>query len=340
MPPTRWKSTIVRLLKVAMGVLELAAPGLGARWVDRIWFAVPPPRPTESDVPSGGAPFELTVSGATVRGRRWEGNGNIIYLVHGWGSSSAQLSPFIGPLLDAGFSVVAYDALSHGHSDPGPNGPRRSNALEHRDVLRAVVAAHGPAHGVIAHSLGSMVAALAMRDGVVPHRAVYIAPMIDITSYGAPFIRMLGAGPRTWARFIKRVERRLGLHMSYFDLAPMADELATPPLLIIHDRDDHETSWQASRTLAGSWPDARLLTTTGLGHNRVLSDPTVISASVAFLRGQDLADVPAISHLASALYSCKPSSTPAGSRHSSRVRRPVIVNGATCRFTGSSQIRV
>jgi pimeloyl-ACP methyl ester carboxylesterase len=94
----------------------------------------------------------------------------------------------------------------------------------------------------------------------------------------------------------------------------MADELATPPLLIVHDRDDRETSWQASRTLAGSWTDARLLTTTGLGHNRILSDPTVVSASVAFLRGEDLADVPAITQRASVLYLCKPSRTPAGSR--------------------------
>ena len=85
-----------------------------------------------------------------MRGRRWGHGENIVYLVHGWGSSAAQLGAFIETLLDAGFSVVAYDALSHGSSDPGPSGPRRSNALEHRDVLAVV--AHGPAYGVVAHS--------------------------------------------------------------------------------------------------------------------------------------------------------------------------------------------
>jgi pimeloyl-ACP methyl ester carboxylesterase len=68
----------------------------------------------------------------------------------------------------------------------------------------------------------------------------------------------------------------------------MADELATPPLLIVHDRDDQETSWDAARALAGSWPDARLLTTTGLGHNRILADPAVVAAAVAFLRGPEV----------------------------------------------------
>ena len=290
MPASTKKSTSVRALTTIMGILERAAPGLGARWVERIWFAVPRRRQKNGDLPAGGTPFELSVSGATVRGRRWGHSEKIVYLVHGWGSSGAQLRAFIGPLLDAGFSVVAHDALSHGSSDPGPSGPRRSNALEHRDVLRAVVAAHGRAYGVVAHSLGSMVSALATRDGIVPERAVYVAPMIDVTSYGQPFIRLLGGGQRIWTRFVARVEHELGLDLSFFDLAAMADEFATPPLLIVHDRDDQETSWDASRALAKTWPDARLLTTTGLGHNRILANPGVVAAAVAFLCGLDVAD--------------------------------------------------
>ncbi|HET9301467.1 MAG TPA: hypothetical protein VFO20_01695, partial [Propionibacteriaceae bacterium] len=64
MPQTRMKSLIVRLHKAAMGILEVATPRLGARWVDRIWFSVPPPRSTTPNAPDG-APFQLTVSGAT-----------------------------------------------------------------------------------------------------------------------------------------------------------------------------------------------------------------------------------------------------------------------------------
>jgi pimeloyl-ACP methyl ester carboxylesterase len=284
------KSTSVRALTRTMSTLERFAPGLGARWVERIWFSVPARRANRGDGTAGGTPFELSVNGSTVRGHRWGHGEEIVYLVHGWGSSSGQLRAFVEPLLDAGFSVVAHDAPSHGRSDSGPSGLRRSNALEHRDALRAVVAAHGPAHGVVAHSLGAMVAALAMRDGVVPQRAVYVAPMIDVTSYGEPFIRMLGAGPRIWTRFVARVERRLGVTMSYFDVAAMAGELATPPLLIVHDRGDQETSWAASQELVGTWPDARLLTTSGLGHNRVLADSHVVAAAVEFLRGREITD--------------------------------------------------
>lgn len=290
MTARRSKGTSVRALGTSMRLLERTWPALGARWVDRIWFTVPARRPAGAPVPDGGEAFELSVGGRIVRGRRWGDSEQIVYLVHGWGSHGAQFGAFIGPLREAGFTVVAYDALSHGASDPGPSGPGRSNALEQIDALQAVVAAHGRAHGVVAHSLGSMVAAVAMRHGVTPDRAVYVAPVVDIASYGQPFIRMLGAGPRVWTRFIDRVERRLGVQMSYFDVGAIADELASPPLLIVHDRDDQETSWEASRSLADRWPDARLLTTTGLGHNRILIDSEVVSAAVGFLCGRDVTD--------------------------------------------------
>ncbi|HEX6673981.1 MAG TPA: TetR family transcriptional regulator, partial [Actinomycetes bacterium] len=49
-------------------------------------------------------------------------------------------------------------------------------------------------------------------------------------------------------------------------------------------RDDRETSWSDGRAIAIAWPDARLLTTTGLGHRRVLRDPEVVTQVAGFLR--------------------------------------------------------
>lgn len=284
------KSTSVRALRALLAVLERTAPSLGARVVERFWFTVPPPRPVKSDRPAGGTRFEVVVGGRTARGHRWGMSERTVYLVHGWGGSAAQLDAFVEPLLAAGFGVVSYDALSHSTSDPGPSGPRRSTALEQLDVLRAVVAAHGPASGIVAHSLGSMVAAIAMREGVVPRRAVYVAPMTDAASYTLMFTRMLGAGERTWASFIARLERRFDLSLAYFDVPAIATELPTPPLLVVHDRDDQETNWETSRALADTWPDARLITTRGLGHNRILADSEVVAMTVSFIRGQGSVD--------------------------------------------------
>jgi pimeloyl-ACP methyl ester carboxylesterase len=272
------KSTIVR----SFGLLERAAPALGARWAERLWFTVPRGGGRRDRLVRPGRPFRVQVHGRTVAGETW-GDGPVVYLVHGWGGWRAQLDAFAGPLAEAGHRVVAFDALSHGDSDPGPSGPGRSNALELAEVLTAVVAAHGPAAALVAHSLGATAAAYAMRDGLAVGRAVFVAPMADPLPYTRTFASRLGFGERVRTRLVRRIERRVGLPLSAFDVPAMARTMATPPLLLVHDRDDAETGWSDSDAIANAWPGARLVTTTGLGHRRILRDPTVVAEVTGFV---------------------------------------------------------
>ena len=52
---------------------------------------------------------------------------------------------------------------------------------------------------------------------------------------------------------------------------------------MIHDQDDREVPLPHGERLAAAWPGARLVTTTGLGHRRILRDPAVLDAVVAEL---------------------------------------------------------
>jgi hypothetical protein len=56
--------------------------------------------------------------------------------------------------------------------------------------------------------------------------------------------------------------------------------------LIVHDFDDHEVPWGDGELYARHWHSARLLTTQGLGHHKVLNAPDVIQAVLAFIRGE------------------------------------------------------
>ncbi|MGH8561857.1 MAG: hypothetical protein ACRES4_07835, partial [Nevskiales bacterium] len=60
----------------------------------------------------------------------------------------------------------------------------------------------------------------------------------------------------------------------------------TPPLLVVHDREDRETAWSDGQSIAEAWPQARLLSTQGLGHRRVVSDAEVVSAALRFIQAQ------------------------------------------------------
>jgi len=55
------------------------------------------------------------------------------------------------------------------------------------------------------------------------------------------------------------------------------------PLLVMHDRDDREVGWNNGAAIAKAWPGAELVTTTGLGHHRIVSDAAVIRQVVTFL---------------------------------------------------------
>ena len=57
------------------------------------------------------------------------------------------------------------------------------------------------------------------------------------------------------------------------------------PALIIHDHDDDVVPCRQGQAFAQSWPRARILSTRGLGHRRVLRDPTVVQEVVRFVAG-------------------------------------------------------
>ncbi len=286
------KSTIVRhisvqtpkALRLAFRTLDRLAPGLAARWAERLWFTVPRPgRAAGRPGPSGGTEFAVQASGARVLGRSW-GNGPAVYLMHGWGGWADQLGAFVEPLVAAGFRVITFDAPNHGRSGPGRLGPRRTTALEFSAALTAVIAEQGLAHAIVAHSLGGIGVGDALRAGLRVDRLVFLAPMSNPANYVPVFSAIMGLGPRTRARLPGALERPLGRPLSTWDLPALGREISVPPLLLLHDSEDQETRPADSEAIAASWPDAELVVTTGLGHRRIVRDPAVVARAVDFIR--------------------------------------------------------
>jgi hypothetical protein len=182
--------------------------------------------------------------------------------------------------------VVACAAPAPAPADPGPGGPGRATILDFVDALTSVVAAYGPAHAVVAHSLGATAAAYAVGRGLEAGRLVFLAPMADPLPYTRTVAGRLGFGERVRARLVARLERRVGVPMADFDVPAVAARVPTPPLLLVHDREDAETAWSDSAAIARAWPDARLVTTAGLGHRRILRAPAVVAEVAGFVGGR------------------------------------------------------
>lgn len=273
------ESRLTPALRVAGRALSLVAPVLAARLAER-WFLTPPRhrRPAgEVELIARACARPVRVAFDTrVETWRW-GHGPAVLLVHGWGGRGSQLGALVAPLVARGFSAVAFDAPGHGASLR-----RRVTIPEMVAALRAVAGEHGPIAGLVAHSVGAVVAARALYEGLEASAAVFVAPAADLGGPAASFAEALGLSRSVRDQMQGRIERRVSMPWSAFSMTTLAPALAVP-LLAIHDRGDGELPWQHGRTIASVWPGAELATTDGLGHRRILRDPDVIARAVAFL---------------------------------------------------------
>lgn len=272
-----------RVLRPTFRVLERVAPGAASRLALRLWCRIPAggrSRPTQR--PAGGQRFEVPVAGSPVVAETW-GSGPTVYLVHGWGGRRQQLDGFVGPLVAAGHRVVSLDALGHGESGPGPLGRGHGTLPDLADSVAAVVAVGGPAHGIVAHSLGASASALAVLDGLPADRLVLVAPIADPPGYTAEFARAMGFGAPVHRGLLHRMERLVGRPLADFDLPARLATATPPPALVLHDQQDKESRYADGETLAALWPGAEPAGTDGLGHRRILRDPDVIRRAVDYV---------------------------------------------------------
>jgi pimeloyl-ACP methyl ester carboxylesterase len=279
------KSTIVRFRNGALHgffrYAERLAPRTAGRVARDLWFT-PPPRMTSLPIPDGGEPFTVVSQGAEINGHTW-GEGPTVYLVHGWGGRGSQFGAFVEPLVAAGYRVVMFDAPAHGDSGHGPAGPRRTHGLEFAKALDATFVRFGPAAAVVAHSLGTIATYLTLRFGWLgTERLVFVAPMVEAESLFDLFQGSLGFGTRTRHAFDRAVDEFVGIPVTDFDARVQARYVDPLPTLVIADRGDRQTLFGAAADFARA-VDAELVTTTGLGHRRILRDPEVIQRVVGFV---------------------------------------------------------
>ncbi len=211
-----------------------------------------------------------------------------ILLLHGWMSSSAQMTDFVEPLLAAGFRVIALDGPAHGQSSLW-----QTNLRQFGQGIQAVLRQFGPLHGFIGHSFGAAASLLLLYE----HESVVTRQMLPrLTLIASPaetqfmmhvIAGAIGGCDRVEANMQQRFLRRYGLPIEFFSLPKMAASIsASVPLpgLVIHDQDDRLIPFAQGEAIARAWPGAEFMATAGLGHGDILRDTTVISRVVEFQR--------------------------------------------------------
>ena len=232
----------------------------------------------------GAEEQDLHVDGTRIHLYVWGDPARQPYVLfaHGWSSHGTRVASWLQSLRNAGYAVVAFDQAGHGRS-----GGKRTTLIDFTCHLLAVGRRFGPAAAVIGHSLGGSATALALARGLHAERAVLIAPMADPLFAVRRFSRMLWLGHHLGRRMFARFEQAMNFDVSELHAQYNAPRIGRPAL-IVHDLEDREVPWDDGECYARAWRGARLLSTTGLGHNRIVDDAGVIAATLRFLHGDNV----------------------------------------------------
>jgi pimeloyl-ACP methyl ester carboxylesterase len=276
--------------RAAMRLASLLAP----RWAvahAADWFVTPPRHASparEAHALDGGWRVDVGFADGTLAtwrfGEAWR---PVVILSHGWGGRATQWAAWIAPLRQAGFQVIVFDHLAHGHST-GRQAPITAFAAGLAAVARDAERRGSTVAGLVGHSLGCAAIGIALKGelrDLQAARVVQIAPPSSLIRYSRHFARHIGLPERLRAAMQWRLEQRIGAAWERFEM-PQAVQGIRAACLFIHDDDDRDVSIDSGLTVARAWEGARFKRTFGLGHVRILRDAHTIGAAIDFLTGR------------------------------------------------------
>jgi alpha-beta hydrolase superfamily lysophospholipase len=199
-----------------------------------------------------------------------------VLLLHGWGGRSGQMAPLAEALVAAGCTAVAIDAPAHGRSSGRvASVPLYAGAI-------AATAREVRARAAIGHSFGGSALTFAVAQGLALDAAVTVGSPATPAAYVDEFCDALRLSEPVRAALRARLEARTGRRFEELELIRTI-RATRSPALVVHDHCDREVDFSNGEALAGAWPGARLHATSGLGHRRILRDPTAVADMVAFV---------------------------------------------------------
>jgi pimeloyl-ACP methyl ester carboxylesterase len=206
-----------------------------------------------------------------------------VLIIHGWRSRTEHMRHLIDAFRNAGARVISIDLPGHGSSTG-----RRLHMANAVAAAQAADMWFGPFEAVVGHSFGGAVAMNAVAgsvEGISPVRAermVVIAAPSSMPVVFEDFGKFLNLGPRSQTVIAGIVERIAGRPLSSF---VGRDQLEANPVetLVIHAADDKEVSPEHARMLATAGSHVELRWANGLGHRRIIADPSVAVQSVDYV---------------------------------------------------------
>jgi pimeloyl-ACP methyl ester carboxylesterase len=225
--------------------------------------------------------FTMQFSRLAIQCYQWGSGTKTILFLHGWQSHSFRWKAYIEAFVQEGYTVYALDAPGHGLS-----GGSQLNLILYSRLVQDFLYRQASIDYVVAHSFGgyASIYALHCTPALPVKKIVLMGTPGKVTDFIETYNQMLGLNTNTLQVIRNHFVKTIGNEPEYFDAPELVRSLCKPAL-IVHDTDDADTPYAHAAAMYANWPNAQMLTTSGLGHN--LKSPEVLRQVMQFVQEEN-----------------------------------------------------
>lgn len=192
----------------------------------------------------------------------WQGNRNVILLVHGWESNASRWAEFIPYLHKSGCSIVAVDAPAHGLSSG-----KEFSLFKYAQFLKIVVRHHKPT-SIIGHSLGgaALVYFQSKFKNPFTEKIVLLGAPSDMRILIQNYINLLSLNTKMAKLLEVYFYNRFKITLDDFSGKIFGENMKVNGI-IAHDVFDDVVFFAEAKKIAAGWKGATFIETKDLGHS-------------------------------------------------------------------------
>lgn len=209
----------------------------------------------------------------------WKGGDKRLMLIHGWEGQAGNFSSMVPALLEAGFTIYAFDGPSHGFSSTGP-----TSLFEFTDLVGVLLREYRP-QALISHSFGGVAATYALHSNpdISVDRYALITTPDKFSQRIQAVVDQVGVTEKVRDRLVDRLELEIPIAVNEVNVSSFVKSVDVEKALIIHDKNDRVIPISQSKNVYENWPACEFMEVEGTGHFKILSDTSVINSLLDFL---------------------------------------------------------
>lgn len=273
--------TFITIYRIYFRLLFLLMPRLAAKKA-MILFSTPlnkKVRTRELEILAQAEKTTMSYDGLKIRVYAWGDSPHTALLVHGWEGNGGSLGAFVRPLLDSGYSVLAFDGPAHGQSTG-----KQTNVF-HFSALVAKLIKENNVKLLISHSFGSAASIFALStlgNYAIDKMVIMTTPdkMEDVISGFVDFMKINAKGKHHIFRYL---HEQFGRRIEDMTISDIASQVSPPKLMIVHSQSDKILPFQGALQVAAKVPYAILEAPLNAGHYKILWDAQVIDKVKTFI---------------------------------------------------------